>query len=133
MTHIGECVALALPAPQDDSSSVHITIQDSAADAAMNALAERLFHDPPASRTFLGRPTLVDEDELPTSLFRFVGQDSLELTPTLIIHVLCQKGLGKTSNVQVLQVDDVEFADKSTRQLVMVITPHPCFLEPCLA
>jgi hypothetical protein len=60
---------------------------------------------------------------LPTSFFRFVGQDAPELSPALVEDVLGEHRSAKNTHVKILDRDEIESVDQRMDNLEMVVTP----------
>src|SRR5215210_9074922 len=89
---------LALPEPKNIPGRIYVPVEhESALAALVRANGERLplGRKSSAARALLAGVARVHTHELPTSFFRFVGQDACELAPGRVPAVLCQCAVGE--------------------------------------
>src|ERR1700719_3985390 len=116
---------MAQAEPKNVERRVGVAVSDQPAMMALvGPLRERLGDHSPAARASLRGPTGRHLDQLSTSFCRFVLEQFQEGCPALVRHVLREKSLGKSTDVEILESDQTELNDESSRQLVGMVAPE---------
>ena len=106
-----------------DDRRRHITVEDSAAFAAVRSLPQGFGFDPPAFRAGLGCASRIDQNDISTGTRSLVLDETDQLAPRGIVNGTGQHPTLEPGQVEILKGDCAVARNESARELMREVAP----------